>query len=100
MCPKSSRSAIISEILHRIEILRALFTLQLLILSTRTHFQRVSEHYMVTRTFLSILTLEREVQHQEVPSTIVWMEYGPTQGFTCAFGEGYTMVALLPTGLG
>ena len=31
------------------------------------------------------------------------MEYGPTQGFssfTCAFGEGYTMVALLPTGEG
>ena len=23
-----------------------------------------------------------------------------TQGFTCAFGEGYTMVASLPTGLG
>ena len=84
----------------RIEILMASYALQLLILSTGAHFQRITEHYMVTRTFLSILTLDREVQHQEVPSTIVWMEYGPTQGFTCAFGEGYTMVALLPTGLG
>ena len=40
----------------RIEILRSRYVLQLLILSTRTHFQRVSEHYMVTRTYLWILS--------------------------------------------
>ena len=88
-----------------IEILRSRYVLQLLILSTRTHFQRVSEHYMVTRTFLSIFTLERECPVHGWSISIygeysIWMEYGPTQGFTCAFGEGYTMVALLPTGLG
>ena len=45
-CPKSSRSAIISETMRRIEILRALYVIQLLILvsggwnppDTRTHF--------------------------------------------------------------
>ncbi len=58
-CPKLSRNAIISETMCQIEILRAYYALQLLILSTWAHFQRVSEHYMVTRTFLSILTLER-----------------------------------------
>ena len=51
--------AILSATVRWIEILRARYALQLLILSTRTHFQRVSEHYMVTRMFLSILTLER-----------------------------------------
>ena len=55
--------------MHQIEILRALYALQLLILSTGAHFQRVSEHYMVTRTSLLILILERKAQ--QVPSTIV-----------------------------
>ena len=68
-CPKTWTIANNSEIMHRIEILRSRYVLQLLILSTRTHFQRVSEHYMVTRTSLWILTLERMVK--QVPSTIV-----------------------------
>ena len=59
MCPKSSRIANNSETMRQIENLRSHYLLQLLILSTGAHFQRVSEHYMVTRTFLSILTLER-----------------------------------------
>ena len=86
--------------MRQIEILRASYALQLLILSTGAHFQRVSEHYMVTRTFLSILTLERErsgtksVPYNSMDGVVL------TQGFICAFGEGYTMVALLPTGLG
>ena len=57
-CPKSSRIANNSETMRQIEILRASYALQLLNLSSRTHFQRISEHYLVTRTFLSILTLE------------------------------------------
>ena len=52
-------------------ILRASFALQLLILSTGTHFQHVSEHYIVTRTSLSILTLKRKVQQVPI-STIVY----------------------------
>ena len=63
----------------RIEILRALFTLQLLILCTRAHFQRVSEHYMVTRTFLLILTLERGLALTSARYNS--MECRPTQGF-------------------
>ena len=59
-CPAVSRIANNSKTVRRIEILRSRYVLQLLILSTGTHFQRVSEHYMVTRTFLSIFTLERE----------------------------------------
>ena len=47
-CPKTWTIANISETMGRIEILKALYVLQLLILSTGTHFQRVSEHYMVT----------------------------------------------------
>ena len=58
-CPKSSRIANNSETMCQIENLRSHYFLQLLILSTGAHFQRVSEHYMVTRTFLLILTLER-----------------------------------------
>ena len=38
---------------------------------TRTHFQHVSEHYMVTRTSLLILTLKRKVQQVPI-STIVY----------------------------
>ena len=38
-CPKSSRSAIISETVRPIEILRASYALQLLILSAGAHFQ-------------------------------------------------------------
>ena len=59
-CPKTWTIANKSETMHWIEILRSRYVLQLLILSTRTHFQRVSEHYMVTRTFLSNFTLERQ----------------------------------------
>ena len=55
--------------MRQIEILRASYVLQLLILSTGTHFQRVSEYYMVARPFLSILSLERKAK--QVPSTIV-----------------------------
>ena len=54
--------------MHRIEILTALFTLQLLILSTGTHFQRVSEHYMVTRTFLSIFSSQGTINKQTGPA--------------------------------
>ena len=83
--------------MRRIEILRTPYALQLLILSTGTHFQRVSEHYMVTRTFLSILTLERG------PACAPYNSMDGVQThsrlFTCEF-EGYTMVTLLPTGLG
>ena len=50
-CPKTWTIANNSETMGRIEILRALFTLQLLILSTGTHFQRVFEPYMVTKTY-------------------------------------------------
>ena len=60
-CPKTWTIANNSDTMHWIEILRSRYVLQLLILSTRTHFQCVSEHYMVTRTFLSIFTLEREI---------------------------------------
>ena len=42
--------------MRRIEILMAPYALQLLILSTGAHFQRVSEYYIVTRTFLWIGT--------------------------------------------
>ena len=42
--------------MSRIEILRASYALQLLILSTGAHFQRVSEYYIDTRTFLWIGT--------------------------------------------
>ena len=59
-----------------IEILRASYALQLLILSTGAHFQRVSEHYMVTRTFLLILTLERKIQ--QGPNTIDTVRRQPT----------------------
>ena len=72
--------------MRRIEILRTPYALQLLILSTGTHFQRVSEHYMVTRTFLSILTLERG------PACAPYNSMDGVQThsrlFTCAFGEG------------
>ena len=54
--------------MHRIEILTALFSLQLLILSTGTHFQRVSEHYMVTRTFLSIFSSQGTINKQTRPA--------------------------------
>ena len=57
-----------------IEILRSRYVLQLLILSTGTRFQRVSEHYMVTRMFLLILTLERG----QVPSTTDTVQRRPT----------------------
>ena len=79
MCPKLSRSAIISETMHQIEILKASYALQLSILSTGTHFQRVSEHYMVTRKFLSILTFERGLA--SASAQYKSMEYGRTQGF-------------------
>ena len=62
-----------------IKILRSRYVLQLLILSTGTHFQRVSEHYMVTRTLLWILTLERDLASTSAQYNS--MECGPTQGF-------------------
>ena len=62
-----------------IEILRSRYVLQLLILSTGTRFQRVSEHYMVTRTFLLILTLERGLALTSARYNS--MECRPTQGF-------------------
>ena len=62
-----------------IEILRSCYVLQLLILSTGTRFQRVSEHYMVTRTFLLILTLERGPALTSARYNS--MERRPTQGF-------------------
>ena len=65
--------------MHQIEILRALFTLQLLILSTGAHFQHVSDHYMVTRTFLSILTLEKGLASTSAQYNS--MEHGSTEGF-------------------
>ena len=68
-CPAALRIANNSETMRRFKILGASYVLQLLILSTGTHFQHVSEHYMVARTFFSILTLERKVK--QVPSTIV-----------------------------
>ena len=58
-CPAALRIAHNSETMRLIEILRSHYVLQLLILSTGTRFQRVSEHYMVTKMFWSILTLER-----------------------------------------
>ena len=74
--------------MRQIENLRSHYFLQLLILSTGAHFQRVSEHYMVTRTFLSILTLER-LKHHQVASTIVRTH---SRLCTCAFGEGYILL--------
>ena len=78
-CPAVSRIANNSETMRWIAILRPHYVLQLLILSTGTRFQRVSEHYMVTRTFLSILTLERGPASTSAQYNS--MEYGPTQGF-------------------
>ena len=86
--------------MRQIEILRASYALQLLILSTVTYFQPISEHYMVTWTFLSILTLERGL----APTSAQYnsMECGPTQGFLHVhLVKGICiMVALLPTGMG
>ena len=56
-CSKSARSAIISETMHGIEILRALFTLQLLILSTGTHFQPRIPTYLGSRGLKSLRDL-------------------------------------------